>query len=207
MKKIFFSIIFAFVCFTGWCQENKKFSVLFNPVNSAYTIGYAFADNTPETFQIVTDVEFQYTITEFLGISLGHILTFDRYLESYKQTVDSIYDKKFALQTEYILDAEIYYLPLCKGFDGPFVSVFPRIGFVGITSDSNSACFMLLGGGINGGYEWQFKNNFILKLYGGISKTGIIPLNNSGNYKLTNKYEFLNLPFDLNLGCKLGFCF
>lgn len=207
MKKIFLVILMNWLAFSGFAKE-LGIKILTNPVLPLYDIGYAFADDKAETFQILGDLEVQIPFISDFEFSIYQKLSFDRYFESYCVTSDGVIDSKKALQTEYFIEPGITYNFRALEKTGkyqaaPFITLSPIIGFVDVHSEQNRADFLMLGAGLIGGYQWNSPSGFTLKLYAGLSKTGEINLSKSSYIKV-DKSSLFGLPFDLRLGCRIG---
>lgn len=207
MKKIFLIILVNGLLFSGFAKE-LGIKILTNPLFTLYDVGYSFADDKAETFQIIGDLEVQIPVFGDFDLSIYQKLSFDSFLESYCVKQDGLFNTKTALQTEYFIEPGITYnfRAFEKNQSAPFITFYPVLGFVDVHTDENRADFLLLGAGLTGGYQWNFSSRFILKLYAGISKTGAINLSKS-SYNKVNRYSIFGLPFDLSFGCMIGLAF
>lgn len=206
MKKLFLILFINFLIFGCFAKE-IGISILTNPIYVLYDIGYAFADNTAETFQIAGDLEVQIPLKKQFELSIYQNMSFDRYLESYAMNSEGIINGTKALQVEYKIEPGLSYIFNSRNSkqSAPFVTVFPVLGIVDIHSKQNKADFFVLGAGIIGGYQWKFPSGFTLKLYSGLSKSFEFCMSEFTLYKRTNDYNFLNIPFDLRIECRIGF--
>lgn len=207
MKKFFLILLMNGLLFSSFAKT-IGIKILTNPLFPLYDIGYSFADNTAETFQVIGDLEIQIPMYGHFNLSIYQKLSFDSFLESYCVNQYGFSNLKKALQTEYFIEPGITYNFKVSGEarSSPFMNLFPVVGFVDIHTDENRADFLLLGAGLTGGYQWNFSSGFVLKLYAGLSKVGAIGLSESA-YNRVESFSLFGLPFDLRFGCMIGLGF
>lgn len=207
MKKIFAFIFWGILCFSCFAR-GAGITILTNPLCGIYDIASPFFDNCTDTFQIIGDLEVQIPVQEKFGLSVYQKLSFDSYYESYSMNSSGVVNCEKALQTEYIVEPglNITFRKEGQKKSAPFLTIFPVIGFVDVRSEQSRNDFLLLGVGLLGGYQWKYPSGFTLKLYCGISEAGGVPLENSTSCKAVYTNLF-GLPFELRIGCRIGFSF
>ena len=195
-------------------EANHKFTIQTSPhLYLADLIYYGVAGGIDDIFFIM-DLEGQYKINNMINISL----TAAFYINSYQYS--DFGHKEFQM----IFKPMFIYRPLRTGLKGFYLGLYPNVGwfshnrwnsynyygYYGDSSDTNVLA-ALLGVGITTGYKWVFKNGFTLQLGAGISKTWVLPKQNSQDYysEVYNADGSLKLEnYDLQLlDLKLGYTF
>jgi hypothetical protein len=208
-KKCYFIVLFFCLSAAVFSGENEKlFSVQGSPLIYAADIAYLFMDNDIKTFVVSTDVEFQYAINRYFGISAVAAIFFEKYLNSYTENSGGRYDEDYGQQFQFLLMPAFMYRPFGTWLKGMYAGIYPVIGWTHAASEHLDSTLTNLGFGIHSGYQWIFGNGFTLQLGGGISKIWILPFqNNRGAYRAEDEWHFFNLPFDFRLVCRLGYSF
>jgi hypothetical protein len=89
-----------------------------------------------------------------------------------------------------------------------YISAFPVIGWIHVSTNYLDDTFTHLGLGLTGGYQWIFKNGFTMQLGTGLGKTWIIPFErNKSEYRTEDEWHFFNWPIDFTFTFRLGYSF
>ena len=208
-KRLFFIIIFALFSTMAFSDENeKRFSIQTSPLFFVSDIVYLFIDNDSRTYSFLIDAEFQYAINNYFNISVLNTLYFENYLDSYLQDSNGRYNEEYGQQFQYMIIPAFLYRPFGIWLKGMYISTFPIIGWIHVSTNYLDDTFTHLGLGLMGGYQWVFKNGFTVQLGTGLSKTWIIPFtNNKSNFRPGDEWHFFNWPIDLRFTFRLGYSF
>jgi hypothetical protein len=100
------------------------------------------------------------------------------------------------------------YRPFGTWLKGMYLGAFPIIGWTNVSTEHFNDSFTHLGLGLNGGYQWVYRNGFTIQLGTGISKTWIIPFaNNESTFRAEDKWHLFNMPVNMLFTFRLGYSF
>ncbi|MDR2922617.1 MAG: hypothetical protein LBU85_04645, partial [Treponema sp.] len=108
----------------------------------------------------------------------------------------------------YLIMPAFLYRPFGTWLKGMYLGAFPIIGWTNVSTEHFNDGFTHLGLGLNGGYQWIFRNGFTIQLGTGISKTWIIPFaNNESTFRIEDEWHLFNMPIDILFTFRLGYSF
>lgn len=205
MKKIPIILFLMFITTFTFSQE-KRMSILGSPLTYGIDIAWLFVDKDIETFVLLTDVQYQYAISNYLGVSISNTIYFENYLSSYLENRNGIFNKDYGKQFSIMFEPAFMYHPFGTWLKGWYINAFPVIGWSYVSTKDLDDGFTHLGLGITSGYQWIFENGFTIELGGGLSKNWIIRFgNNKGKYRAEDEWHLLGVPFDFRLDFRLGY--
>ena len=211
MKKIGFIMVFITIMKLGLihAQEvDKKLSFQIDPIMLLSNVIMGAADQ--EEYIYYFRFEFQYTINN----NWNFIIRPNIFLSNFTFRSENI---MFFNGMDKELDEEevdgnitisimpgIIYRPFGKGLRGMYVGLYPNIGWENIKYKRNfiNDNFLILGIGIEAGYEWVFGNGFTITLGGGLGRNWGIGLG-----KITGDYKSPNSLYNLRFNFMLGYSF
>lgn len=185
-KTVLLCVVLVVVAFASNAQDQRRFSIQINPVLCSLYYISGLARPEPQFF---VDFDFHAKLTDHFTLfvnptcyswDIGWESTYRRSngYGMFGETWES-----YPFMT-FNVSGGLLYRPTGSGLSGWFIGVYPLVGYTIITDKTNDR-FINAGGMADFGYEWIFKNGFMLTLGGGLGYIHSIPLN--GNQY--NDYE------------------
>jgi hypothetical protein len=181
----------------------KRMSLQASPVPYAADIVFLFMDNDAKTFVVRTDLEFQYALNRHFAVAIANALSFENYVNSYVQDDGGRRGEEYGKQFQCMFAPAVLYRPLGTWLKGWYISGSPALGWTYVSTKNLADGFTHFGFGVSSGYQWIFKNGFVIQAGGGVGKTWAIPF--SGNRGEFEEWHFFNMPVDLSVTFRLGY--
>jgi hypothetical protein len=217
MKKIIGIMIFLFAVNLGfvYAQETgKKYSIQINPLTSIVDIYMGTTDQ--EFYSYPLSLEFQYAINNYWNVIVrpnflirNSLLEYNGIVSFFNGTSKYIKnDETEGTNIIFTIMPGILYRPFGRGLKGMYIGLYPNIGWEnkkyeykdsGWKTVNINDNFLIAGFGIEGGYEWIFRNGFSMTVGGGLERNwGIESKKNKGEYK--EPKNLYNIRFAFFLG-------
>ena len=200
MKKCLICLfMITIVCFGLFSEEDdRNFTIQTSP--GLYVADIVFL-GLGSPF-LMMDLEGQYKINDFLNISLALSFLID--FKDFGGTNYQVHIKPMLI-----------FRPLRTGLKGFFIGLYPVFGFTDyayttqISMNGGRNFYYEVGGGVNAGYKWVFRNGFTLQLGGGVGKSFLLPHTGGimENLAFTSDGRMLLPPIDIGFDFKIGYSF